>query len=519
MQIFLLFILLNFIQLSWCQNTTNVILNEDDWDNATWILNSAFVIITMQSGFGLLESGFVNKKNRVNIMMKNVCDIIFGGLSFWMFGYAFCLGKSELSNSFIGFGDFFVEADLTRDSGWLYSKYFFHMTFATTATTIVSGALAERCKFNAYCLFSFLNTFIYSIPAHWVFDDNGWLNKMKVVDFAGAGPVHILGGCTGLMGAYILKPRNKINSKPSSYVNSILGLFMLWWGWLGFNCGSSFGITGKKWIYVSKAAITTVNSSIGGGLTGYFYCYFKLGKKYDIEIIVNCIIGALVAITPCCVSVENWSSIIIGSIGALVGTITNNLLKGTIIDDPIGCIGTHAVSGIWGLLASGLFAKYNINDGPTGLFYSGSFELLGIQLLEIITIIIYSCIMAFLLFKLVECITGLRLTPEEEELGNDYIEHTIISNRIVPIENNENDDMQNGNIQDRNPLDENPPDQNPPDENPPDENPPDENPPDQNSPNENPSNENPSNENPFDENISDQMIEDIHKINISTNKQ
>ena len=261
------------------------ISDDEHSDNATWVLNSAFVIITMQSGFGLLESGLVSKKNEVNIMMKNVADIIFGGISFWMLGYGFAFGNNEYSNSIIGLGDFFFDADNNVDGGWKFSKFFFQLTFVTTSTTIVSGALAERCKFTSYCLFSILNTFIYSIPAHWVFDDIGWLNKLGMVDFAGGGPVHLLGGITGLVGTLILKPRLNTTSSSSSNVNTIFGLFMLWWGWLGFNCGSSFGITGNKWIYVSKAATNTLSASIGGGIFSFSYCYFFNKKKYLVSVI------------------------------------------------------------------------------------------------------------------------------------------------------------------------------------------------------------------------------------------
>ena len=149
-------------------NKTDILNNKDiindHSDNATWILNSAFVIITMQSGFGLLESALVSSKNSVNIMMKNMSDVIFGGISFWLFGYGIAFGNSKFSNSIIGWGDFFFEEDINIEGGWHFAHYFFQLTFATIATTIVSGALAERCKFSAYCLFSIFNTFIYCIP-------------------------------------------------------------------------------------------------------------------------------------------------------------------------------------------------------------------------------------------------------------------------------------------------------------------------------------------------------------------
>ena len=449
MKKFIVFLTLLFnyklCQSSVLQNNTNTLSNIDEghWDDATWILNSAFVIITMQSGFGLLESGLVSRKNRVNIMMKNMFDIIFGGLSYWIFGFALTMGKNINEKSLFGTDNFFFEAGTDIDSGWEFSKYFFQLTFATTATTIVSGSLAERCKFSSYCIFSFFNTFIYSIPAHWIFHENGWLNKIGVNDFAGAGPVHVLGGMTGMIGSIILGKRIDPNNKPSSPNNAVLGLFMLWWGWLGFNCGSSFGITETKWIYVAKAASTTVNASIGGGIFGYFYCYFKM-SKYDISIIINSILSALVSITPCCVNVDNWASIFIGIIGGLLGTLSNNYIKDNeIFDDPIGCFGTHAVAGIWGLISTGLFLNTKYKSNYYGLFYSGDFTLLGIQLLEIISIVIWTICISYIIFKVIDCTHGLRMSIDNENLGNDIVDHDIRQEYLNLLTNNESINNEN----------------------------------------------------------------------------
>jgi Amt family ammonium transporter len=358
-------------------------------------------------------------------MKKNMSDVIFGGISFWLFGYGLAFGNSKLSNSIIGFGDFFFEEEINIEGGWHFAHYFFQLTFATTATTIVSGALAERCKFSAYCLFSIFNTFIYCIPAHWIFDSRGWLNKLGVIDFAGAGPVHLLGGTTALIGSYILKPRINKNYETNLLVNAILGLFLLWWGWLGFNCGSSYGITETKWIYVAKAASTTLNASIGGGISSFLYCHLKNKKIYDVPIIINGILSSLVSITPCCIYVSNLFSIIIGFIGAIIGIVSNEYIKKTIIDDPVGCIGSHGISAIWGLIATGLFTKEKYNDNLLGLFYSGSPQLLLYQLLAIIVIIIWSILSSLLFFKLIDKLIGLRLEENNEILGNDLTEHGI----------------------------------------------------------------------------------------------
>lgn len=232
-------------------------------DDATWILTSAFIIFTMQSGFGLLEAGMVSKKNETNIMVKNAVDVIYGGFAYWLFGFGFSFGRDEGTTAFNGFGKFLTDAD-DDEMGHVFAKYFFHLSFATTATTIVSGAMAERVELKAYILFSFINTLTYCFPAHWMWEPKGWLYELDAVDVAGCGPVHLVGGFSGLVATLYLKPRlgkfdenNRPRPNPmASPTNVMLGTFMLWWGWLGFNCGSTFGITGGKWKLASRSANT-----------------------------------------------------------------------------------------------------------------------------------------------------------------------------------------------------------------------------------------------------------------------
>lgn len=224
--------------------------------DATWILTSAFVIFAMQSGFGLLESGMSSRKNETNIMVKNAVDVIYGGLAYYLFGFPLSFGQGKYSNFFCGVGYFLVETDNSSEQGWLDAKYFFQLSFATTATTIVSDAMAERVHLKAYATFAFFHVFSYCFPAHWVWDKhNGWLYKMGFVDVAGASVVHVIGGVSGLVATMMLKPRYKRfasngTAKPmeiSCPSNVLLGTFMLWWGWLGFNCGSTFGVSNGQW--------------------------------------------------------------------------------------------------------------------------------------------------------------------------------------------------------------------------------------------------------------------------------
>uniref|UniRef100_A0A1I8I3N9 Ammonium_transp domain-containing protein n=1 Tax=Macrostomum lignano TaxID=282301 RepID=A0A1I8I3N9_9PLAT len=304
-------------------------------------------------------------------MVKNVIDVLFGGLTYWMFGYAFSFGNAPGSNPFIGWGDFFLDAT-PDEMGQKFTTFIFQMSFATTATTIVSGAMAERTKLSAYILFSLLNTIIYCIPAHWIWGKKGFLNDLGVVDIAGVGPVHVLGGVTGLVATVLLKPRTgRFGESGGDYshpapqmgcpTNVMLGLFMLWWGWLGFNCGSTFGIRGGKWKLAARSAVTTIMASVGGGLSSLGLTFAICRGKYDIADIVNGVLGGLVSITGMCALAHPWESLVIGFIAGLFTIGTARLVSRLRIDDPVGVIPVHMVCGVWGLLATGLFVDKVIN--------------------------------------------------------------------------------------------------------------------------------------------------------------
>ncbi|XP_041364247.1 putative ammonium transporter 2 [Gigantopelta aegis] len=428
-------------------------------DDATWILTSAFVVFTMQSGFGLLESGSVSSKNEVNIMVKNAVDVIFGGLTYWMFGYGLSFGEDEhYSNLFNGWGDFFVTAN-EENLGWVYAKFFFQASFATTATTIVSGAMAERTRLEAYILFSLLNTFVYCFPAHWVWGKKGWLQVMGVVDIAGAGPVHMVGGISGLVATLLLKPRHnryKYKRAPpmGSPTNAILGMFMLWWGWLGFNCGSTFGISGVKWKLAARSAVSTICASTAGGMTGLLLSYVFKKRQFDITFMINGVLGSLVAITATCAIAHPWEGLIIGMIGSFIAILSITLLDRLKIDDPVGCVGVHAMGGVWSLLAGGLFTRTDnfaqelqLTFARNGLFSGGGFHQLGVQTLAIVSIGAWTLVTSYIFLKLVNFITGLRIPLEEEYLGADIVEHGIgnafydkKTKKLVMFETDDDDD-------------------------------------------------------------------------------
>ncbi|KAL8606653.1 hypothetical protein ACOMHN_025752 [Nucella lapillus] len=404
-----------------------------DWDDATWILTSSFIIFTMQSGFGMLESGCVSHKNEVNIMMKNVADVIFGGISYWMLGYGFSFGNGTGTNGFCGLGKFFLDPTDDASMGAEYSRFVFQASFATTATTIVSGAIAERARFTSYLIFSFFNTFIYCFPAHWVWAETGWLKVLGVVDVAGDGPVHVVGGVSALIAAIVMKPRKGHFTEGNHHnmespIGAILGLFILWWSWLAFNCGSTYGISGGKWKIASRAATNTLMAANSGGIVAFVSSYV-FHRKFLVRYVINGILSALVSITACCAVTSVKESLIIGGVGAMLTLIMDKVMDVVKIDDPVSAFAVHGVGGLWGLLATGLFAHRDtvaltFNDRD-GLVRGGGFYLLGVQILEMVTITGWTLVTSFSLFKFIDLLVGLRLNPEEEEVGADFIEHNV----------------------------------------------------------------------------------------------
>ncbi|XP_062583260.1 putative ammonium transporter 3 [Saccostrea cucullata] len=410
------------------------------WDDATWILTSSFIIFTMQSGFGLLEAGCISSKNEVNIMVKNAVDVVFGGLSYWMIGFGLSFGDDEYSNPFCGIGYFFVDTT-DEHMGILYSTFVFQMSFATTATTIVSGAMAERTKMTAYIIFSFFNTLIYCIPSHWEWAANGFLRTLGVVDVAGAGAVHLVGGISALVATIILRPRigrydNGIKPPPlGNPVSALIGMFMLWWGWLAFNCGSTFGISGGKWKLAAKSAVVTLNGSIGGGAIGILISYIRFKGKYDISCIVNSVLGSLVSITGACAVIRPWEALVVGALGGALSLMSIHVLDKLKIDDPVGASSVHGTCGIWGLLAVGLFARYdpleNTTMGRSGVFHGGGFYLLGVQLLAVVVISVWSAVLSLVVLMILKFTVGLRLSVDQELMGADYSEHMIGHETLV----------------------------------------------------------------------------------------
>ena len=382
-------------------------VNATDLDSL-WVLLCGCMVFYMQAGFAMLEVGTVRSKNSHNILLKNIVDVCAGTICWWILGYSFAYGDS--SNNFIGYTNPFKGTD---ELDW-----FFQWAFATTATTIVSGSIAERTHFLAYLIYSSVMTsFIYPVVVHWTWGQ-GWLFDKGYVDFAGSGIVHMVGGCAGLAGTVILGPRvgrftnNELveSFKPHNIPLAVLGTIILWFGWYGFNAGSTLGFTDGN---VQTASLIAMNTSIAaatGGLAVLFGSKIVNSRHiYDVMAMCNGILAGLVSITASCHNVENYAAFIIGAIGGLVYLLTSNILMKLRIDDPLDAFAIHGAAGAWGVLAVSIFDK-------SGVLFKW-------QLAGVLSIMAWSSSLAGITFLTLKKMNILRITTEEEETGLDISHH------------------------------------------------------------------------------------------------
>ncbi len=409
-----------------------------------WLMFAAFLVFFMQAGFALVEAGFVRAKNTTNILMKNVLDCCIGGILFWAIGWGLAYGTSgDSTGGFFGNGQFFLKG--FPDDG--YAAWIFQFAFAATAATIVSGAMAERTKFSAYLVYTaVISGVIYPIVVHWGWDANGWLSAFAddpigtngYLDFAGSGIVHMVGGSAALAGAIVVGPRlgkytkdGKVNAIPGHNIAlGVLGMFILWFGWYGFNPGSTLALSGGFAALAAKVAVTTTLSACAGALVAVIYTKAKTGR-YDLGLTVNGILGGLVGITAGCAVVDPWAAIVIGAIASMIVILAVSFLDTLKIDDPVGAIPVHLGAGAWGVIAVGLFASengiataYTASDSY-GLLLGGGAEQLGIQLLGVAAIFAWTFITSFALFTVIKMTIGIRVSEEEEIRGLDLDEHGI----------------------------------------------------------------------------------------------
>jgi len=422
------------------------------------------IVFFMQAGFSMLEVGAVRQKNHINILYKNILDGSVAALGFWFIGYMFAYGSS--AGGFIGIqGDLIFLQSIKNNAGEGgsdgFEGWFFQWAFAGAAATIVSGAVAERTKFEAYLVFSFFITcFIYPVVVHWGWGSgflsawgalNGPLLSGKdtsrgMIDFAGSGVVHMTGGVAGLMGAIVVGARKgrfvdgkTVHFPPSSTSMMALGTMILWFGWYGFNCGSTLMLSANAANVAAKTAMTTTLAASSGCVTMTIIARV-LEKNFDIGLALNGILGGLVSITANCSVVNHWAAVLIGMIGAFICYGASRLLLKLKVDDPLDAFAVHGACGFWGVVATGIFCTdanvaYAAYPNAETCKACETGEQFGVQIIGAIVIFVWVAGTSGALFMAIKMTMGLRVSELVEEEGMDISEHGLPSgNSIFPID-------------------------------------------------------------------------------------
>ena len=401
-----------------------------------WFLIGAALVFFMQAGFAMVETGFTRAKNAGNIIMKNLMDFCIGTVVFVLLGFSLMMAEDYVLGIF-GVPNLEILTDFGAFlKGGNAPSFVFNLVFCATAATIVSGSMAERTKFVSYCIYSaVISLFVYPIEAGWVWNSQGWLAQLGFHDFAGSAAIHSVGGITALIGAIMVGPRlgkyvkdkagkvKKVNAIPGHSITlGALGCFILWFGWYGFNGAAAWDGNSLASIFVT----TTIAPAVAT-CTTMLYTWFKNGKP-DVSMCLNGSLAGLVGVTAGCDAVDALGSAIIGIVsGILVVVVVEVLDLKLHIDDPVGAVGVHLANGVWGTLAVGLLANPDSPAGLEGLFYTGSFKLLGIQTLGIIAILAWTAVTMTITFFIIKKTVGLRVSKEEEIKGLDSTEHGLPS--------------------------------------------------------------------------------------------
>lgn len=392
--------------------------------NTVWVLLAAALVFFMQAGFALVEAGFTRTKNTTNIIFKNLMDYVIGTIAFWAIGFGIMFGNS---NSLFGGFDFFSRNSYRADMPDM-AFLIFQTVFAATSATIVSGAMAERTKFNAYLIYSaVISLVIYPVSGHWAWG-GGWLSQLNIPfhDFAGSSVVHMVGGSASLVGAYFLGPRigkydknGKAKAIPGhSLTLAALGVFVLWIGWFGFNPGSQLAATGfTNAKAISLIFVTTNLAAAGGAISTMTYIWLK-HKKPTLSMTLNGALAGLVAVTAGCDVVSPTGALIIGIMAGILVVLSVNFFDNVVkIDDPVGAISVHGACGMFGTLMVGFFSTNQ------GIFYGGDASLLISQIIGVVSIAGWALSTATILFMLLKRYNGLRVEKRIEEEGLDIYEH------------------------------------------------------------------------------------------------
>ncbi len=390
-----------------------------------WFLIGAALVFFMQAGFAMVETGFTRAKNAGNIIMKNLMDFCIGTVVFLLLGFSLMMAEDYFMGV-IGIPNLDL---FTNFASFNWSSFVFNLVFCATAATIVSGAMAERTKFSAYCIYSaIISALIYPIEAGWIWNGSGWLAQLGFVDFAGSCAIHMVGGITALIGALFLGPRIgkyskgkngtiKVHAIPGhSLTLGALGVFILWFGWYGFNGAAATGVAQMAQIF----STTTIAAGFAT-VTTMLFTWVKNGKP-DVSMSLNGSLAGLVAITAPCNNVDGLGAIIIGIVAGILVVVAVEVVDLKLhIDDPVGAVAVHGVNGMWGTLAVGLF------DYNNGLFYGGGFHQLGVQALGVAAVAAWTIVTMTIVFTIIKKTNGLRVTATEEMEGLDLHEHGLAS--------------------------------------------------------------------------------------------
>lgn len=396
-----------------------------------WTLVAAALVFFMQAGFAMVETGFTRAKNAGNIIMKNLMDFSLGTPIFWILGFGIMFGAAS---PFFGGFDFF--ADGVVGEGYNWTTLIFQTIFCATAATIVSGSMAERTKFSAYCIYSMIiSAVIYPVSGHWIWG-GGWLAELGFHDFAGSTAVHMVGGVAALIGAAILGPRigkytkdGKARAIPGhSLTLGALGCFILWFCWFGFNGGSTVALSGGGAEVASRVFVTTNMAAAVATVTVMCITWIRY-KKPDVSMTLNDSLAGLVAITAGCDVVTPFGSVIIGICAGFAVVFGIEFVDQKLkVDDPVGAVGVHCINGALGTILAGLFAYYNGTEvEPLGVFYGGGFHFFGIQVLGVVAVIAWVAITMTIVFNVIKHTIGLRVSEAEEIMGLDKPEHGLSS--------------------------------------------------------------------------------------------
>jgi len=394
--------------------------------DTVWVLVAAFLVFLMQAGFGMVEAGFTRAKNACNILTKNFLDYCVASIMFFLVGYALMFGKG---NGLVGLTGFGMSGAENPSGVPVFAFWLFQAAFCGAAATIVAGAMAERMRFPAYLIYTVvISAVIYPIIGHWIWCGEGWLAKLGFGDFAGSTVVHSTGGWVSFIGTIALGPRigkfmkdGKANVIAGHSIPlAALGVFLLWFGWFGFNPGSTLAVGDGQ--AIGLVAINTNLAASAGAVVAMVTVWLRFGKP-DLSMTMNGALAGLVAITAPCAFVSPMAALLIGAIGGVVVVFGVSFLDRIGVDDPVGAIPVHGMNGVWGTLAVGIWGQKSLGLARDGLLHGGGLAQLGVQVLGAFTASAFAMASMAVVFFLIKRTIGLRVSKEEELRGLDIGEH------------------------------------------------------------------------------------------------